>query len=146
MTESRPARRASDAPAGTHVRAVQHVSLPIPPSGIDAVVEFYEGLLGLRLKEPVPNDAPFPLYWMDVGATELHFFVEAGDATRRTNRHVCLLVDDVEALRRHLEAHGIETEDQDFDIPSRPRFFARDPHGNRLEFLSLREPEPPRAG
>jgi catechol 2,3-dioxygenase-like lactoylglutathione lyase family enzyme len=143
MSETPDPRSASGPPKGVQPRAVQHVSLPIPAGGIDAVIEFYEGLLGLRLKEPVPNEAPFPLYWMDVGATELHFFVEEGDATRRTNRHVCLQVDDVQALRRHLEAHGVETEDQDFDIPSRPRFFARDPHGNRLEFLSLRDPERP---
>ena len=111
----------------------------MPAGGYEVARAFYGGILGLQEQPIVPNDSDHRLYWMIAGDTEIHFVVEAElpESHAHSSRHVCLRVDDIVALRRYLEASGVPTEDQDFDIPSRPRFFARDPFGNRVEFLSL---------
>ena len=52
--------------------------------------------------------------------------------------HFCLRVDSgLEELRRRLEDAGIETHDTD-EIVGRPRFFCRDPFGNRVELTEWR--------
>jgi len=51
-------------------------------------------------------------------------------------RHLCLEVEDLEALRRQLQAAGYRPYD-DIPIPNRPRFFCRDPFGNLIEFTTL---------
>jgi extradiol dioxygenase family protein len=43
----------------------------------------------------------------------------------------------LEELRRRLEDAGIETHDTD-EIVGRPRFFCRDPFGNRVELTEWR--------
>jgi catechol 2,3-dioxygenase-like lactoylglutathione lyase family enzyme len=120
------------------ILGVQHVSLPIEPGGQDLARSFYVDLLGLPEK-PVPPTLPQHLVWVDAGAQEIHLLVEA-DAiglNPRSRRHPCLEVDDVTALRASLDANGVETEDEDFPLPGRRRFFARDPFGNLIEFITF---------
>jgi hypothetical protein len=45
------------------------------------------------------------------------------------------VVDDVIGLKEHLRSKGVEIEEAR-PLSDRERFFARDPFGNRLEFLS----------
>jgi catechol 2,3-dioxygenase-like lactoylglutathione lyase family enzyme len=120
------------------ILGVQHVSLPIPPGGQEAARSFYVGLLGLPEK-PVPETLPRHLVWLDAGTQEIHLLVEdnAADLNPQSRRHPCLEVDDVGALRAFLDTNGVHTEDQDFPIAGRPRFFARDPFDNLIEFVTL---------
>lgn len=126
----------------THVSfrilGIQHVSLPIEPGGQDLARSFYVDLLGLPEK-PVPATLPQHLVWVDAGPLEIHLLVEddAVDLNPRSRRHPCLEVDDVDALRETLDAYGIETEDEDFPLRGRRRFFARDPFGNLIEFVTF---------
>jgi catechol 2,3-dioxygenase-like lactoylglutathione lyase family enzyme len=53
-----------------------------------------------------------------------------------SGRHYCLAVDDLDALRARLEAAGVSVVN-DIPIPGRPRFFARDPFGNLIEFTTI---------
>jgi len=117
---------------------VQHVSLPIAPGGQDRARRFYGQLLGLREK-PVPETLPRHLVWYDVGPNEIHLLVEdnAADVNPQSRRHPCLAVDDVDALRASLDAAGVATEDEDFPLPGRRRFFARDPFDNLIEFVTF---------
>jgi catechol 2,3-dioxygenase-like lactoylglutathione lyase family enzyme len=69
------------------------------------------------------------------GERELHFLPEQ-DADRRSMRHFCLEVDDVEATRRTIAAAGWQTLDET-PIPNRPRFFCRDPFGNLIEVTTI---------
>ena len=73
------------------------------------------------------------------GSQELHLLVEADavDLNPRSRRHPCLEVDDVTALRATLDANGVDTEAEDFPLPGRRRFFARDPFGNLIEFVTF---------
>jgi catechol 2,3-dioxygenase-like lactoylglutathione lyase family enzyme len=120
------------------ILGVQHVSLPIDPGGQDLARSFYVDLLGLPEK-PVPETLPRNLVWVDAGSQEIHLLVEEESSTLNTQsrRHACLAVDDVDALRANLDANGVTTEDEDFPLAGRRRFFARDPFGNLIEFVTF---------
>lgn len=118
---------------------VQHVSLPFPGAdGLDAARRFYGGTLGLE-ERPRPPKLPGTGLWYGVGEQELHLFEEpSGVAVNdQSRRHPCFQVEDVSALRRHLEAASVPTRDDDGEIPGRARFFALDPFGNTLEFVEF---------
>jgi catechol 2,3-dioxygenase-like lactoylglutathione lyase family enzyme len=117
------------------VRGLQHVSSPIPEDGQAEARRFYGGLLGLEEKPvPVTLDGS-KLVWFGAGANlELHFF--PGDQAPRSERHFCLDVEDLQAVRKALEGAGFEPYDTT-PIPGRPRFFCRDPFHNLVEITSI---------
>ena len=67
---------------------------------------------------------------------ELHFVPSTIQASKGDPRHICLVVEDLEAYRKRLTEAGYETI-EDTPIPNRPRFFTRDPLGNRLELTTI---------
>jgi catechol 2,3-dioxygenase-like lactoylglutathione lyase family enzyme len=129
-------------PAGRNlsVRRLQHVSLPVPGDDEALAVArgFYSEVLGLEeiLRPPV---FPGSGIWYAIGDQELHLFSEPSGvaANTQSRRHPCFEVEDVDALRAHLESAGVATRDHDGAIPGRPRFFGVDPFGNTLEFVQF---------
>jgi catechol 2,3-dioxygenase-like lactoylglutathione lyase family enzyme len=117
---------------------LQHVSTPYLRGRADELRAFYGGLLGLEEKDVPESLADRGLVWFSAGEgeRELHFLPEE-DVDRRSMRHFCLEVDDVEASRRAIAAAGCETLEAT-PIPNRPRFFCRDPFGNLIEFTTFR--------
>ena len=115
---------------------LQHVSIPRPPGSEDLTRAFYGDLLGFP-EIPAPNSIQAAeVIWFKLGEdAELHCFREEplGDAS---NRHFCLVVDDVAGIRQKLNAAGYQPYDVEV-IPGRPRFFCRDPFGNIIEFTSI---------
>jgi catechol 2,3-dioxygenase-like lactoylglutathione lyase family enzyme len=115
---------------------LHHVSVPRPPGSGDQARAFYSRVLGLS---EIPLPAAFAgrdIIWFRLDAeTELHTFAEEplDDSSRR---HLCLAVDDLEALRQKLEAEGYEVWDA-IAIAGRPRFYCRDPFGNQIELTSI---------
>ena len=111
---------------------LQHVSLVVPREGRERAREFYGGLLGLEERDVPPKLDPSELIWYRVGGDcELHLML--GDERPPERAHFCLVVDgDLAEVRTRLEAAGVETSDAT-PIVGRPRFFCRDPFGNRLE-------------
>jgi catechol 2,3-dioxygenase-like lactoylglutathione lyase family enzyme len=122
------------------VRGLQHVSSPFATGGQAALRAFYGGLLGLR-ELPVPTTLrDLNLVWFAAGdGLELHFF--HGETDPVAARHFCLEVEDLVETRRLLVDAGHEPTD-DTPIPNRPRFFCRDPAGNRVEFTRIEGPYP----
>ena len=118
------------------LRRLQHVSSPFPDGRQDEVRAFYENLLGLKEIPVPPSLKELGLVWFSAGADtlELHFFPGMPDPEHP--RHLCLEVEDLEAIRRQLQAAGYRPYD-DIPIPNRPRFFCRDPFGNLIEFTTL---------
>lgn len=116
---------------------LQHVSIAIPPDGRNEARAFYGGLLGLDERDVPPKLDPAELIWFRVGGDlELHLF-NSDERTPRS-QHFCLRVDSgLDELRRRLEDAGVETHDTD-EIVGRPRFFCRDPFGNRVELTEWR--------
>jgi catechol 2,3-dioxygenase-like lactoylglutathione lyase family enzyme len=119
---------------------LHHVLLAAPPGSEPAARAFFVGILGMT-EIPKPADlAARGGMWLEFGDQQLHIGIEA-DFRPAEKAHPAFEVADLAALRAHLTEHGIRTWD-DAPYPGRDRFYARDPFGNRLEFLS----EPRRTG
>ncbi len=117
---------------------LQHASMLIPPGAQETVRAFYGGLLGLEEKPTPQSLAHLHIVWFAAGEgeMELHFLPTTHRPSTNDQRHICLVVDDLEAYRRRLEeAHVTITEAE--PIPQRPRFFCRDPFGNLVELATI---------
>jgi catechol 2,3-dioxygenase-like lactoylglutathione lyase family enzyme len=116
---------------------IQHVSLPRPSGSEAATRAFYGDLLGLEEVAPPEALRQLDLIWYRLGNTELHMFAEPPlEVADRSGRHLCIEVDDVNALRERLHSSGWATRDT-IPIPGRPRFFCSDPFGNTIEFTTI---------
>jgi len=99
---------------------INHVALEV--SDLDEALAFYGGLFELRLRGRIADAA-----FVDIGDQFLALMVGRtgpGDA----GRHFGLVVDDKQAVRRALEAAGVEI------LPGRRLDFL-DPWGNRVEIV-----------
>jgi catechol 2,3-dioxygenase-like lactoylglutathione lyase family enzyme len=109
----------------------------IPIGGQEQVRKFYGGLLGLKEKEPPRSLAHLNLVWFAAGDGEMELHFLPTEQVRATDqRHICLVVDDLEDYRRRLTEAGYTPTEAE-PIPYRPRFFCRDPHGNLVELTSI---------
>lgn len=110
---------------------LSHVNLTMPKGCEDIARSFYGGLLGLQeIPKPEAIRGRGGV-WFDAGGLDLHISVEDPRSGTDAYRHFGLACEDVDAVRKKLDAAGVVTED------GRPapwrRFFVRDPFGNRLE-------------
>jgi catechol 2,3-dioxygenase-like lactoylglutathione lyase family enzyme len=122
------------------VQRIQHVSVPRPP-GEEAhrqAIDFYAGVLGLEhIPPPRTFEGHIEVTWFKTGDTEIHVYAMApGDQVAHSGAHFCLLVDDQQAMRAHLERSGCRCDDA-FPIPNRPRFYTWDPFGNWIEIAQI---------
>ena len=102
-----------------------HVNLRV--DRLEDAVRFYGGVLGL---ESIPRgERSGRGAWFRVGDSEIHL-TEDSTPQPSSQRHFALLVDDLVAARRAVEAaeRKIEKEDEG-------RFWTRDPAGNRIEIV-----------
>jgi catechol 2,3-dioxygenase-like lactoylglutathione lyase family enzyme len=115
------------------IRSLHHVQVAIPAGGEAEARRFFGELLGLREVLKPPNLARRGGVWFEVGDRQVHIGVDP--KFRPTSKaHIALEVDDLAGLRTHLDRHGVETMD-DEPLAGYRRFYARDPFGNRIEFL-----------
>ena len=99
---------------------------------------FYVGALGLREK-PTPEVVGDP--WVGFGliprpGVELHCVPDEQAVPGDTRHHFCLEVDDLERQREALIKSGTKIIEAR-RLPLRPRFFARDPFNNLIEFVQI---------
>ncbi|GAB3837126.1 VOC family protein [Dactylosporangium cerinum] len=116
---------------------LHHTQLAIPPGAEPQIRAFYGDILGMTELEKPPVLAARGGCWFRGGALELHFGVEQ-DFVPARKAHPGLLVTDLDAVAKRLTDAGVAV-DWDGNFPGHRRFYAFDPLGNRLEFLS---PEP----
>ena len=95
---------------------------------------FYGQLLGLPEVAKPANLVTRGGCWFQLGDRELHLGVDP-IFRPATKAHIAILVNDLAATRRSLEAAGVPTR-EDEPLPGYARFYADDPFGNRLEFLT----------
>jgi catechol 2,3-dioxygenase-like lactoylglutathione lyase family enzyme len=112
---------------------LHHVQLLIPPGGEDVARGYYGDLLGMTELVKPPVLAARGGCWFRGGGWEVHLspvdgFVPAIKA------HPGILVTGLDALAGKIEAAGRPVE-WDPHFPGHRRLYARDDHGNRLEFL-----------
>jgi catechol 2,3-dioxygenase-like lactoylglutathione lyase family enzyme len=122
----------------TTLPRIQHVSIhrPSGEASTQAARDFYGDVVGLTEVAVPETLAGRDLIWYQLGNTELHVFIEDFADGGGQEHHLCIAVEDVEAMRLRLEAEGHATRDTT-PIPGRPRFFCHDPFGNLVEFTTI---------
>ncbi len=115
---------------------LDHGSLSV--GDINEAIVFYREILGLT-QIPRP-DFGFPGAWFDAGGIPVHLTTDGSmrgaDSPIRPNEgHLAFKVDDIEAMMKHLDAHGVAVwELQDSPAALRQVFF-NDPWGNMIEMI-----------
>ena len=121
------------------IEGIDHVQLAAPRGCEAAARAFFGDLVGLEEIEKPPLLAARGGCWFRVGAHELHIGV-ADPFAPAEKAHPALRVvsaDALHALAARLAEAGAAVEWADErELPGVARFFARDPWGNRLEFLA----------
>jgi catechol 2,3-dioxygenase-like lactoylglutathione lyase family enzyme len=109
-----------------------HANVTVPPAMEAAAKEFYGKLLGLReIQKPKSSRASGA--WYQLGAVQLHLSVEERVVNEGASRHFCLLVADLDQTRKYLEDAGVTIFPDEKPVSGWPRFYIRDPGGNRIE-------------
>ena len=115
-------------------RVLDHTSVRI--KNLEQSRGFYEGVLGLRMAER--PDLGMPGAWYELGQGQLHLiqcepmFPQGIDPT---NVHFAIQVEDLDAVRRQLQAAGIQMLD-----PGSNQLWVHDPDGNTVEICTARTP------
>lgn len=118
------------------VTRLQHTSIPIPSDGTERARDFYSGSLGMA--EKTPPSSLSNVVWFAAGPDghEVHCFIDFDFVPHANQQHLCLQVNDIEALRTHLSSRGVPMEET-MVITNRPRFFVRDPFLNLVELTQI---------
>ena len=109
-------------PTGVH-----HVSINV--DDVDAAVDFYTTVLGLRLRTDRP-DLGVGGAWLDAGGQQVHL-IEAVVPDNR-GQHFALRVDDLGAVIGELRDRGVAVSDP-FPVGGNLQAFLDDPSGNAVE-------------
>ena len=116
----------------------QHVTITFSPGQETRVRSFYIGVLGFREKPTPKVVKPLGWIWFETGApgVELHCVPDGEPVPSGSRHHFCLQIDDLERQRKALVESGANIIEAR-DLPLRPRFFARDPFNNLIEFVKV---------
>jgi catechol 2,3-dioxygenase-like lactoylglutathione lyase family enzyme len=116
---------------------LQHASVPMPIGGNDEARAFYNGILGMEEVAPPSSLDPDRIVWFKAGDAghEVHRFTDEGHGPNAA-QHLCLQLDDIGAMRTHLETLGVPIEEP-VKIHNRPRFNVHDPFGNLIELTQI---------
>ena len=118
---------------------LQHVSLEIDPSEVEAAIEFWR-LVGF---EPVDSPEALGGYvsWLERDGTQIHL-IHTDAATAPVLGHAAVVVDDFETSVGAIEAAGYEVAEAR-QLWGARRAFAVGPGGHRVELMAA---APPRSG
>ena len=113
---------------------IHHVNVTVPKSLEDAAKHFYGVVMGLEEVPKPESSRGRGGAWYQLGAMQLHLSVETafGDDCI-SKRHVCYTVSNLAEAEEQFRRAGIEIVPDDQPMPGWPRFYVRDPGGNRLE-------------
>jgi catechol 2,3-dioxygenase-like lactoylglutathione lyase family enzyme len=117
---------------------LQHVTITFPSGQEARVRSFYVEALGLREKPTPKVVKPLGWIWFDTGTpgVELHCVPDEQVVPSDTRHHFCLEIDDLQRQRKALIDSGTKIIEAR-PLPLRPRFFARDPFNNLIEFVQI---------
>ena len=127
------------AAAGVYRRGVpllHHVNLGVPEGGIDAQSAFLIDVLGFRRVEPNPEIAAYVHWFDDDNGVQIHLSADP-DHRPAARAHVALSIEDLDVLRKRLDAANVDVSTTKFD--GIPILNCCDPSGNRWELRGPRE-------
>ena len=113
------------------VKGIDHIQIAVPRALEAASIAFYRAVFSFpELTKPAELRARGGA-WFQVGVLQVHIGVDE-DASPKSKRHICFLVDDLAAAKAEIVSRGIAIENEGV-AEGLARFFIRDPAGNRLE-------------
>lgn len=112
---------------------LDHVQLSAPKGSEETAREFYRDILGFVEEEKPDKLKPNGGVWFRKGEIAIHIGIEEF-FTPLKKAHPAFAVSDITHLQIYLERAGVSTK-WDTKLPNAKRFYAKDPFGNRLEFL-----------
>lgn len=110
-----------------------HANVTVRPEVEAAAKDFYGSVLGLHEVPKPESSRGRGGAWYQLGGVQLHLSLEEGVSNENAKRHFCLVVADLDQARQHLERAGIEILPDEQPTFGWPRFYVRDPGGNRIE-------------
>jgi len=120
----------------TNHLGLHHASLLI--ADLERALAFYRDMLGMSVSDQRP-DLGYPGAWLEAGSQQIHLLrlpspdpLTGRPAHGGRDRHVALLIRDLDVLRLQLEANGVG---YTLSRSGRRALFCRDPDGNALEFI-----------
>ena len=116
--------------------SVHHVNVTVPKSLEDAAKHFYGEVMGLQEVPKPESSRGRGGAWYQLGPTQLHLSIEHLADAPLSKRHVCYTVADLAAAEALFRSAGVEIIPDDQPMPGWPRFYVRDPGGNRLEIAA----------
>jgi catechol 2,3-dioxygenase-like lactoylglutathione lyase family enzyme len=121
------------------ITELHHVNVTVPRSMEEAAKTFYGSVLGLKNVPKPQGSQGRGGAWYQLGDVQLHLSLEDATDNDSSRRHVCFTVADLERAQRHLEDAGVEIFPDDIPTPGWPRFYVRDPGGNRIEIAERKK-------
>ena len=122
------------------IKRLQHVSIGIEAGREDEARQFYGEALGLKEKRRPLGLKDRSLIWYDIGEDEHEIHLIRTDPAAfgapRAGDHLCIEVDDIDAMRAYVAAHGVSIKETSV-IDNRPRFVVDDPFGNSIELVQV---------
>jgi catechol 2,3-dioxygenase-like lactoylglutathione lyase family enzyme len=114
-------------------KAIDHIQLAAPKGCEDTARKFFIDILGFEEMEKPEELKKRGGVWFRNGGTQVHIGVEEPFVPAK-KAHPAFEVADIEALKKHLLANGVEVI-EDNNLPGANRFYTADPFGNRIEIL-----------
>jgi catechol 2,3-dioxygenase-like lactoylglutathione lyase family enzyme len=115
------------------IEQLHHVNVTVPRSLESEAKNFYGSVLGLEEVQKPESSRGRGGAWYQLGQLQIHLSLEDKHPETTSRRHICFVVSELEAVRSHLEKAGVEIFADDQPTPGWPRFYIRDPGGNRIE-------------
>ena len=119
------------------ILGIDHVQLSMPVGGEDEARRFYGSVLGLREVAKPPELAGRGGCWFVGSGAAVHLGVER-DFRALVKAHPAFLVRDLAGAREALIDAGATVEEDDSGVAVR-RCYVRDPFGNRIELVDVRD-------
>lgn len=114
---------------------IDHVQIAGPKGAEGEARQFFGELLGMTEIEKPQLLRSRGGCWFQVGSRQLHIGIEA-DFRPSLKAHPAFAVSDIDSLYERLRSAGVDCV-WDQALPELRRFYAKDPWGNRLEFLQI---------
>lgn len=115
---------------------IHHVNITVPKSLEEAAKHFYGAVMGLPEVPKPEGSRGRGGAWYQLGPLQLHLSIEDLEDAPLSKRHVCYTVADLAAAEQRFRNAGIAIIPDDQPILGWPRFYVRDPGGNRLEIAA----------
>lgn len=122
------------------ISGIHHVQISVDHGDEEKAKEFYSELFGFKeLKRPESLNS-IKSFWLQVGPNQLHVRSEENSSRESSSDHVAYQVDNLKEFKEKVLSYGLEIKES-IKIPGMERFEFRDPFGNRIEILELKNQE-----